>query len=106
MAGADKRLDQVEREWLGKKITGGVTAQAPLEELRRKYFTQIVSGTGPQTKFGELELRWLRAEIIARGGTPTGKYRHILWRELVSAISKTPVTALGENKRLFFTYAA
>jgi len=98
-------LNQKEREWISSKVTG-VTAQTPLNQLKRTYYISYVGGTIPPTvSLSDLETRWLDKYIRTLSGTPSSDNNSSLWKEIVVAIGKTPSNFLNDNKIIFYSNA-
>ena len=98
-------LNQKEREWVSVKATG-VTAQTPLNQIKRKYYISYLGGTIPPTAtLADLEARWLNKYIRTLGGTPSSQDIPTLWKEAVVAIGQTPSKFLNDNKIIFYINA-
>lgn len=99
-------LRQVERDWLLKKTTG-FTAQTPIGQLRRVYWSTYLGGDNSKIGPEDLEVMWLRKYITDKGGTPTPTaYNTDLWKQVVAIIGQTPTNFLNDNKILFYVNAA
>jgi len=94
-----KNLGQVEREFLGSRLTG-VSAQTPINQMRRMFYTQYLGiQSTPTTGFKELENRFLKKVIVDNGGTPTA---YQLWEQAVAELSVVPSNYENENRRLLY----
>lgn len=98
-------LNQKEREWISAKVTG-VTAQTPLNQIKRMYYISYIGGTIPPTvSLADLEARWLDKYIRTQAGTPSSKDLSTLWKEAVVVIGQTPSKFLNDNKIIFYSNA-
>lgn len=97
-----KSIDQIEREFLYGRLTG-VTAQTPLNQMRRMFYAQYVGITaGPSVGLKDLQNQFLFKVINDNGGTPASNYDPDLWREAVAALGVTPSKYVNENRRLLY----
>lgn len=92
-------LSQIEREFLGSRLTG-VSSQTPLNQMRRMFYGQYL-GINPRPTVGlfDLENQFLRKVITDNGGTP-GEYN--LWKQAVTALGVQSSKYENENKRLLY----
>jgi hypothetical protein len=99
-------LNQLERNWLSRHVTGA-TPQMPIGQLRRLYYITYLGGTIPSHMgLADLESQWMNKYIRTAGNTPSSNQNSDLWKNMVSAISKTPSKFLNDNKILFYSNAA
>jgi hypothetical protein len=108
-------INQLERQWLAKKIgdSATVTAQTSITDMRKRYYRATV-GAGASNFMGDLRMQWLKKEISNRGGAgSTSEYESDLWKNLVSAMianqSLVGVTVSkfeSENQALFYKLAS
>lgn len=100
---ANKRLDQLAREFIGRKIAGE-SSQMTLAQMKRQYYVEYLGTSGKSETVPELELRWLRKYITDNGGTATGEYAD-LWKRAVLAAGQTPKSRTTENMQIFYLFA-
>ena len=100
---ANKRLDQLAREFIGRKIAGE-SSQMTLAQMKRQYYVEYLGTSSKVETIPELELRWLRKFIADNGGTPAGDYAD-LWKQAVIEINQTPKIRTTENMQLFYLFA-
>lgn len=92
-------LSELERNFYQQRVTGALPSTR-LNEAKRVFFQAQL--TTANNKLEDLEARWLRAVIVAKGATPSStSHLGTLYREAVVALGVTPVNVFSENKRLF-----
>lgn len=96
---AAPNLEQIERQFFVRKVG----ANAPLEELKVRYFKQRGAAGN---FFSQLETNWLRIEISAVGGVPVGNRKSDLWKQLVAASGFTVTKFLNQNKINYYISAS
>ncbi len=97
-------LSQIEREYFTRKVgSANVTAQTPLNDIRRIYYSAQLGNVTTQTPFAEIETRWQIKVIRDAGKTPSNENSNAtLWREMVVAKGGTPVHSVAGNKIKFY----
>ena len=93
-------LNQLEREWLSKRVSGA-TAQTPLNQLKREYYISTLGSDFSKHGMWELETAWLTKYIIGKGGTPGSD----LWKDVLLVIGQVPTHYENQNKILFYLHA-
>lgn len=93
-------LSQLERDWISKHTTG-VTPQTPLNTLKKKYYSEY---TASMQNYGLPGYDWLRLQIVAAGGTPSGRGL-ALWQQLNAAKGFPVAKTINANKIIFYTNA-
>ena len=101
-------LDQIERDWLSRHVTGA-TPQMPLNQIRRLYYTTYLGALAisvtPNFSLADLELQWMIKYLQTAVVTPTSDYKSDLWKQMVLTTGKTPVKTINANRLIFFSNA-
>ena len=97
------RSGEAERLYFSLKL-GGTNTGKPLNQIKREYFAKFIGAGNARTPFDELELQWMLKVLANAGITPAPRfYRGDLWKQMVSAVGKTPTRYVAQNKLIFFS---
>lgn len=99
-------LSALQRQWFAKHLTG-VTAQTPLNDLKKKYFTSQIGGPAANVNdINDMELQWLRKVITDNGATPVEtQHSGELWMQAVASLGLNVSKYNNENQITFYQNA-
>lgn len=100
---AATKLSEAERKYFVRKA-GGATQQETTAQIKRRYWSAFLTASANAT-FADLESRWMMKVITTAGGTIGSNYNADLWKQMVSAISKTPQKQTSANMLTFYLNA-
>lgn len=100
------RLPEVERAYFVRKLGVNADNTKPLNQIKREYFAKFVASGNATTPFNELELRWILKVLNDATITPANPNSMAdLWKQMVLAVSQTPVRNIDQNRITFYLNA-
>jgi hypothetical protein len=91
-------LGALQRQWFARHLSG-VTAQTPLNDLKRRYFVSQIGGASANVQdLNDMEVQWFRKLINDNGGTPSGMYPPDLLKQALAALGFTVTKYDNQNR--------
>lgn len=100
--GTSNILSQLERTWLAQRVAGQLGTTS-LNDIKRRYYVSQIGGSAANVQsLHDLEVQWLRKDIIDNSGTPNGDAVSDLWKQAVATRGLRVSQFLDENRKTFY----